>query len=484
MQSIIGRTEEIKEFRNIYASGMPEFVVVYGRRRVGKTFLIRELFAGDFAFYHTGLSPQDVDDSNMLSSQLQNFALSLRQAGVSVRGALKDWITAFDLLKEYLAKRIAEEPTKRQVVFIDELPWMDTPRSKFITAIEHFWNGWGAGVPQLMLVVCGSATAWISDNLLHNKGGLYNRKTREIKLHPFTLHEAEQFYQSRGISLNRYAQIQLYMMLGGIPYYMNYVQKGQSVEQITDNLFADQKGQLRDEVEQLFASLFTNHADCLKIIKFLSKRKTGYTRKDIADATKIPYGGGLTKTLMSLTESEFISKYTYYGKPSKEERYRLTDAFTLFQLSVVGKKKNPDARNWNDRFSQKSMSVWYGLAFENLCWNHIAQLKHALGIPSVHTEEFTWRVEGSEQTAGAQIDLLIRRADNIINLCEMKFSIADYAFDKKEEESLRNKIAAYQRETRCSETIMPTLITTYGLVSNSHSSLIQRTITMEDLFRE
>lgn len=482
MQKIIGRTAEIQELKNIYNSGVPEFVVVYGRRRVGKTYLIRELFSKDFAFYHTGLSPQDTAKDNLLASQLQNFASTLRHYNVNIQGPLMDWITAFDLLKDYLIATINKNPNKRQVVFIDELPWMDTPRSMFVAALEHFWNGWGAGIPQLMLIVCGSATAWISDKLLHNKGGLYGRMTREIKLHPFTLLEAELFYKNKGILLNRYAQMQLYMMLGGIPYYMSYVQKGMSVEQLVDYLFAEKNGKLRDELDQLFVSLFTNHADCMKIIRLLSNRKTGYTRKEIAEKTNLPYGGGLTKTLKALAESEFITQYTYYGKPSKDERYRLTDFFTLYQLTVINKKKDPDSKNWNDRFGQKTMSAWYGFAFEALCWNHIQQIKNALGIPSVHTEEFSWRIEGNEDEKGAQIDLLVRRADHIINLCEMKFSIADYVLTKNEEADIRHKIATFQRITACKETILPTLITTYGLQQNLHSSLIQATITMDDLF--
>ncbi|MCQ2973322.1 MAG: ATP-binding protein [Bacteroidales bacterium] len=482
MQKIIGRAKEISELNDVYTSGVPEFVVIYGRRRVGKTFLIREMFAEKFAFYHTGLAPQDIDETNMMNSQLNNFASSLRNYGEQC-GVIKDWISAFSKLKTLLINRIEKNPKKRQVVFIDELPWLDTPRSQFISALEHFWNGWGSGISQLMLIVCGSAIAWISDNLLHNKGGLYNRKTREIKLHSFTLCEAEQFYKSRGIVLNRYTQSQLYMMIGGIPYYMTYVEKGKSLEQITDNLFANRNGKLRNELDQLFVSLFTNHEECLKIIKLLSKSKIGYTRKEIAEITKIPYGGGLTKTLKALAESDFICQYTYYGKPSKEERYRLVDFFTIYQLSIINNKKNPDSKDWKDRFGLKVMSAWYGTAFEALCWNHIYQIKNALGIPSVHTEEFSWRVEASEITKGAQIDLMIRRADGIFNLCEMKFSISDYAFDKDEENKLRNRIATFQNITKCKEPIMPILVTTYGLTQNIYSNLIQKTITMDDLFK-
>ncbi len=482
MQKIIGRTAERAELQDIYESGRPELVVVYGRRRVGKTFLIREHFQGQFAFYHTGLSQQEIDATNQKEGQLQNFASSLRHYGKAEQKTPTDWLTAFDDLRSLLEIKMQASPNQRQVVFIDELPWMDTPRSGFLSALEHFWNGWGAGQTSLMLIVCGSATAWISDHLLHNKGGLYDRKTREIKLHPFTLHEAELYYQEQGIELDRYVQMQLYMMLGGIPYYMSYVRKGDSVEQTMDNLFAQRNAKLDDELEQLLVSLFTNHQDCMKIVRLLANRKSGYTRKDIAEKTGVPYGGGLTKTLKALTESDFIQKYIYYGLPNKEERYRLIDFYSLFALTVVHKKTSPDADVWKGQFDKRTMDIWYGFAFEALCWNHIPQIKQALGISSVHTVEFSWRAEKNDEHPGAQIELLIRRADRIINLCEMKFCVGEYVLDNIEASKIRNKIAIYQQLTHCKEVIHPTIVTTYGLAANKHSFFIQRVITMDDLF--
>lgn len=482
MQKIIGRIAEKAELKRIYESEKPELVVVYGRRRVGKTFLIREFFEGRFAFYHTGLSNQEMDISHQRDSQLQNFASSLRQYGKTEQVVPKDWLAAFDSLQALLEKKMKSEPNQRQVVFIDELPWMDTPRSGFVAALEHFWNGWGAGQTNLMLIVCGSATAWISDHLLHDKGGLYGRKTCEIKLHPFTLNEAEQYYKEQGIELDRYAQTQLYMMLGGIPYYMSFVRKGNSVEQAISDLFTGRDAKLTGELEHLFVSLFTNHLECLRIIRLLATRKTGFTRKEIAEKTGIPYGGGLTNTLKALAESDFIQRYVYYGSPMKEERYRLIDFFSLFDLTLLGKRTKPDADVWKGHFDRKVMDAWYAFAFETLCWNHIAQIKKALGIADVQTVEFSWRAEGTDDFPGAQIDLIIRRADRIINLCEMKFSISNYIIDKSDDASLRHKIATYQRLTHCKESIHPVLVTTYGLVANKYSLCIQKVVTMDDLF--
>ena len=484
MQRIIGRTAEKAELQRVFESGRPELVVVYGRRRVGKTFLIREFFEGQFAFYHTGLSQQEMDSAHQKDSQLQNFASSLRRYGNVGQGIPTDWMAAFDLLQTLLEERMQREPNQRQVVFIDELPWMDTPRSGFLAALEHFWNGWGAGQTQLLLIVCGSATAWISNHLLHNKGGLYGRQTCEIKLHPFTLHEAEMFYQEQGIELDRYAQTQLYMMLGGIPYYMSYVRKGDSVEQTVKRLFMGHDAKLAGELELLFASLFTNHQECLRIMRLLATRKTGFSRKEIAGNTGIPYGGGLTSTLKALAESDFIQRYIYYGLPAKEERYRLIDFFSLYALTVLEKPAAPDAEVWRSQFDRRVMDTWYAFAFESLCWNHIPQIKKALGIAAVQTAEFSWRAEATDEHPGAQIDLIIRRADRIIDLCEMMFSISDYLIDKSDDAALRNKVATYQRLTRCKESIHPILVTTYGLTANKYSHSIQKVVTMDDLFAE
>lgn len=482
MQEIVGRKREMEEIKTLYNSGQPEFLVVYGRRRVGKTFLIRELFMQEFAFYHTGLSPIETEDGKLLECQLQNFASSLRQYSDTPVSKLSDWMDAFDRLRTLLETKIKEDTAKRQVVFIDELPWMDTPRSNFIAALEHFWNGWCAGQPQIMLIVCGSATSWISDHLLHNKGGLYGRLTDSIKLHPFTLREAELFYEKKGLVMDRYAQTRAYMTFGGIPYYLSFLKCGVSLDENIEQLLLTKDAKLKTELEQLFVSLFYNHDDCLKIIRFIATRKTGFTRKEIAEKTGLPYGGGLTNTLKSLEESDFIQKYTYYGKPAKEERYRLIDFFTLYVTSVLEKQSKPDTKNWQDRFSKKVMDAWYGFAFESLCWNHIDQIKSALGVPSIHSEEFSWRADANEEHGGAQIDLIIRRADRIINLCEMKFSKSEYVIDKEDDENIRNKQAVFEQLTKCRETIHPTLITTYGLSANKYSHNIQKTITLDDLF--
>ena len=448
-------------------------MAVYGRRRVGKTYLIRELFGDRMAFYHTGLSQMEQDDKSILSSQLHNFASSLRKYGCEVN-SIGSWLQAFDLLSGLLASKIKPNPEIRQVVFIDELPWMDTPRSQFMSALEHFWNGWGAGVSQLMLIVCGSAASWMSDKLILNHGGLYGRLTAQMKLHPFSLAECEDFYRKNGIGLDRYSQLKLYMMIGGIPYYMSMVRRGMSLEENTRLLFTTDDARLKGELGLLFQSLFTNHEECLAIVRLLANKRIGFTRKEIASQLGVAYGGGLSKTLKVLEESDFIQSYTYYGMPQKEVRYRLVDFYSIYQLCVGEASDKSDA----------AMNGWFGFAFETLCWNHIDKIKLALGIADVRTEQFSWHANATDEYRGAQIDLVIKRADRASNICEIKFYNAEYFIDKTDDLDIRHKLSLYQRLNKCRDTIIPTLITTYGLSENKYSGLYQRVLTMDDLFMD
>lgn len=478
MNTIVGRKREQKELLQLYESNKAEFVVVYGRRRVGKTFLVRELFQENFAFYHTALSPIELEGEKLLEKQLQNFYYSLKRYGGYFHHQPKDWMEAFEMLISLLEQKGKD---KRLVVFIDEMPWMDTPRSGFITAFEHFWNGWGAGQKHLMMIVCGSATSWISDKLIQNKGGLYGRSTYEMHLSPFTLGECEEFFRSEGIVMNRYDQLQSYMIMGGIPYYLSYLKKGNSLAQNIDQLFFQKEGKLRHEFDRLYASLFTNPTDYITIVKLLSKRREGYTRAEIAQLTKIPYGGGLTKILKALEVSDFITSYVHYAQSTRYTYYKLTDFYTLFYLHFIEKGGEKNPRFWQDNQLSPSLNAWRGISFEEICFAHSDKIKTALGIASVQTEISPWHCQSAE-LGGAQIDMLIDRADHIINACEMKFSTNDFTIDRKYDAELRRKWDIFIRETKCRKSVHPVMITTYGLTSNEYSNQIQNVITMDDLF--
>lgn len=480
MKELIGRKQEQRELLDLYKSSGAEFVAVYGRRRVGKTFLVDETLGSHITIRHAGLSP--IDDNgkrNMLKDQLKHFYHSLLSQGMKKSKCPSSWLEAFFMLEMYLQ---SIDNGSRQVVFLDELPWMDTPRSGFVTALEGFWNGWACHRHNFMLVVCGSATSWILDNLINNHGGLYGRVTYEIKLSPFTLKECEEFFQSRDIKLSRYDIVQSYMMLGGIPYYLSYFQKGLSLAQNIDRLFITSNAKLREEYDRLFSAVFTNPEDMKRIVELLSTKHAGFTRQEILQKTGIDDSGLATKMLKALEVSDFILKYVPFGTGKRNETYKLTDPFCLFyQHWVVGQDKvNPDF--W--MLSQQSQSVtsWRGIAFEEVCFSHIQQIKAALGISGVSSTQSAWALHGDDEKEGTQIDLLISRKDNVINMCEMKFCGDDFKVTKAYERKLAHRQIVLSEMISRRTVIHPVLITTYGLTYNEYSGSFLHTIIMDDLF--
>ena len=368
---MIGRKKEIDELNRLYDSQKAELVAIYGRRRVGKTFLVDEVFEGKFAFRHAGLSPSD-SKKGMLLLQLKNFYNSLIDQGMDKSKAPDNWLDAFFMLEQFLKSKDTGE---RQVVFLDELPWMDTPRSGFITAFESFWNNWACHRKNLMVIVCGSANSWILDKLINNHGGLYNRVTYEIKLTPFTLSECEEFYKDQGVNYTRYDIAQSYMILGGIPYYMGYMNPAKSLAQNIDDILFSRNGKLLDEYDRLFSSAFSNPEEMKEIINILGKRNAGYTRTELLKELGRTDGGTISKHLNSLIASNYITKYVPFGESLKHEHYKLTDPFCLFYLHFNDKTNGKVAHFWQNSFSKQEVISWRGFAFEHLCFNHIAQIK-------------------------------------------------------------------------------------------------------------
>ena len=463
----------------LYRSDRPEFVAIYGRRRVGKTFLIKQALKDRITFQHTGVSPVDQEKGkSRMKIQLESFHYSLLNHGLEGYTTPKSWMEAFFQLEQLLTKL---DDGSRQVVFIDELPWMDTPRSGFLPAFESFWNGWCSGRDNMMLVVCGSATSWILGNLSRSRGGLYGRLTDEIKLSPFTLKECEEYFAHEGIALSRYDIVQAYMVFGGIPYYISHFQKGQSLEGNIDKILFGRTPRLKDEFDRLFNAIFGNPEDCKKIIRLLATRHGGFTREEIAKATGLPLGGGLTDTLNALTESDFVQRYVPYGKSGKSEHYKLIDNFCLFWLKYV-EPNTADASFMTDNLTSDIMKGWRGVAFEEVCWQHIAQIKRALEIGGVKSSLSAWNVKGDDEQEGVQIDLLIIRDDKVVNLCEMKFDGDAYTIEKDEELKLRRRIETLKGTLSRKQTVHLTLITTYGVAYGKHSGIVQKHVGMDELF--
>lgn len=478
-QRMIGRTKQIKELNELYNSNKAELVAIYGRRRIGKTYLVDETFKGRITFRHAGLSPIDEKKSGMLKAQLEHFYYSLLLQGMKKTKKPTNWLEAFYMLEKYLEEN---DDGSRQVVFLDELPWMDTPRSGFMTAFEGFWNTWGCHRDNLMVVVCGSANSWILDKLINNHGGLYNRVTYEIKLEPFTLHECEKFYESKNIKLSRYDIIQSYMILGGIPYYMNYFQRGMSLAQNIDNILFAKHGKLINEYNRLFASIFHNPDLMKQIVGLLYTKNAGYTRSEISEKIKLKDGSTLTQGLNALIASDFVVKYIPFGK-GKREHYKLVDPFCMFYLHFVENSKNINENFWQQNLSTQAVVSWRGYAFENVCFNHVPQIKKALGISGVITTHSAWS-KRSDDTEGTQIDLLISRNDNVINMCEIKYYGDKFMVNKDYYHKLLHRQELLTQEISKKFSIHSTLITTFGLYYNEYSGIFTNQIKMDDLFAE
>lgn len=480
MGKLIGRKSEIRELNERYYSDKAELIVVYGRRRVGKTFLVRETFKDKITFYHTGLSPYDERAKVGKQEQLSHFYHSLLSYGMQESSCPKDWLQAFYMLESLLDSLDDGSP---QLVFIDELPWMDTPGSKFLTAFEAFWNGWASARNNIKCIVCGSATSWIADNMINNHGGLYGRQTCEIKLRPFTLNECEQYFASRDIEFTRYDIAEIFMTVGGIPYYLDQFKKGYSVAQNIDRLFFAPDAPLKNELNRLFSSLFSKPEQYIKTIRKLATRHYGYSRTEISDYLGVSSGAGLTKLLNSLEASNFIISYRPADSQRREILYRLTDPMCGFFLRFVENSKNNDPSYWQHNQNSAPINSWRGIAFEDLCISHIDQIKKALGISGVATTESTLTLRGDGNNKGTQIDLVIERNDRVVNLCEMKFYNSQFAIDKDYDLTLRNRINLLYSYLSRSQTIHLTLITTFGLQFNKYSGIVQQCLNLDDLFQ-
>ena len=470
---IIGRNREKDILSKCLSSKRPEFVVVYGRRRVGKTFLIKEFFNGQFSFYATGLSDEKT------KGQLKAFHASLQVYGCMEKKVPEDWFEAFIRLRVLLEKEdIYRDPVSgRRVVFLDELPWMDTARSDFKSALEYFWNSWASSQEDLLLIVCGSATSWIIKHMLKGRKGFHNRVTRQIRLLPFSLKECEDLLLNNDIVMTREQIIECYMVFGGIPYYLNLIDSRLSLAQNIDELMFKPYGDLKDEYDELFYSLFKKPEKHMAIIKALAETKNGKTRQELSEIREIGGGSVLTENLQELEQCGFIRRYTNYIKPTNAAYFQLVDPFVLFSLRFLAPRKQG---SWMEYIHSPSYNAWRGNAFGICCVNHISKIKEALGIAGVDTMEYAWRSQSSNP--GAQIDLLIDRKDGIINLCAMKYTDDVFEVDRSEYEKLMNRLSTFQKETRPRKAIHMTLVSVNGLLAGKYSSVFQNVITGEQLF--
>ena len=473
MNTIIGRELEIKKLSAAVDRVRPEFIALYGRRRVGKTFLINQMFRNQFAFKMTGVI------EGTLKDQFTAFVDAMNDYGFDVPEQPKDWMQAFIMLKNALKKKVNNG--EQCIVFIDELPAMDAEGSNVAGAVGYFWNNWASQYDNFVFIICGSATSWMITNVIDSKGGLHDRITVEMPIHPFTLKETEQYLEYQHFLWNRQMVLQAYMIFGGIPYYLSLLDKEESLVQNVDRLFFSQDIQMRREFRRLFNTLYKNPEKHIDIIKALNKSRKGLTREEIASELKCSNNGHLGKQLEDLVCCDLIRKNIVREKEIKRKDaiYQLCDFFSLFYLTFI-ERAEVEQQYWSHHINTPEVNSWMGLTYERICMAHIQQIKHSLHLDTISTLSYSWRSKTS--TPAAQIDIIIERADKIVNICEVKYCQYEYNLDKDEYERINKRKNAFIQETGLRHTPWLTMITTEGVARGKYSEMIQTQVTLDDLF--
>ncbi len=480
--AIIGREKEIKELKKYMASDQSEFIAIYGRRRVGKTFLVKELMEGRFTFRMTG------KENAPLKDQLINFSYAMDNFFQDDR-VPKNWSEAFRML----SKHIEQLGGGIKIIFIDELPWFATAKSRFLSALEHFWNDWAYYRNDIKLIVCGSATSWMLKKLINSRGGLHNRVTHKMLISPFTLEEMERYFHSKGFSYERPEMIDCYLAVGGVAYYLSLFNSEKSVAENINELCFTKGGEMTDEFDRLFDSLFKKPDKYVAIIEALGSARKGMTRMDIISKAKLLNNGNVTKMLKELEACDFIRSYYPFGRLKKEKMYQLTDQFTLFYLHFMKAQATHGKNYWLHMIGTPEYAAWSGYAFETVCLHHLDQIVEALGISGVLYSPCSWAYRPSEAIIedsaadedlkrGGQIDLLIDRKDKTISICEMKYSGTQYEITKAYANYVDQRLRTFRKVTKTRKSFSIVYITPFGLVSNMYARKVNKQVIADDLF--
>ena len=474
---LIGREQEKEILSGLLKSEQAEFVAIYGRRRVGKTYLVRQFFHEQIVFSFTGAFETETN------IQINNFWVELKRVypEAKLQKNSQNWPDAFHKLTDYLMTY--KESKSKIVIFIDELPWLDRTGAGFLSALEYFWNQHGSQFNNLIFITCGSAASWMIGKLLKAKGGLHNRVTCRIELKPFSLKETKEFCEYKNLKFNYYQLTQLYMVLGGIPYYWQSIQQGKSVAQAIDNLCFDSNGLLTKEFEYLYHSLFKNAENHVKIIEVLATHPYGLTRNQLLEETKISNGGNFVRVIENLIDCGFIKSLEPYGKKNRDTVFRVVDFYSVFYLKYIIENSGDRNNIWQNLSKSPSYNSWMGYAFENICLTHLRPIHAALGIAGVFTKVSSFYFRGNEELPGAQIDIVIERNDGIIHLCEAKFTSTEFVLNKEINQGLRRKRLVFQEVTKTKKMVVTTLFSTYSAIQNQYyNEEIHSEVTLESLF--
>ncbi len=483
MTTILGRKEELKILARLHKSQKAEFLAIYGRRRIGKTYLIHEYFK-DKGIYFDFTGTKGASKEQQLRNFADKFASTFR-LGNSI-SPLPDWQEAFFLLRKELETL---SPNQKFILFFDELPWIASPKSGMLSALEYFWNSYLSKKKNVLLIVCGSAASWMIKKIAHNKGGFHNRLTQQIRLLPFTLNETEQFLQAQGVDLERKRIVEIYAAIGGVASYLSHVQRGLSSAQVIQKICFAPQAPLISEFPRLYESLFDDAKKHMAIVEALAKKRSGMTLEDLLHATDLPSGGGTKDVLEELEESGFIMYVHEFGKKKKEGRYRLIDEYSLFYFTWIkpafpSASANLSQDYWMKKQGSPTYASWAGYTFEGICFKHVENLIKAMELSVVATSFSGWNYRPTEKTEkGAQIDLVVDRSDKCVTLIEIKFHEGEFVIDKQYASELAHKKQCFKQATKTRKHVFLTLLTAFGAKENAHYlSVIDSQLTLESLF--
>lgn len=471
---MIGRDKQINQLNETLNSSKSSFVAITGRRRVGKTYLIDEVYKKNICLRVTGI------EGGNFKAQVVNFTQKISEhSSKPIFTVPKNWQEAFLHLKSYLK---ALPNNKKQVIFLDELPWINTPKSGFIQLLAHLWNDFLSKESHFILVVCGSSTSWITQKIVNDKGGFHNRLTHLIKLSPFTLSETKQFLQSKNIRQTDSSIAELYMVMGGIPFYLENVKNGESPMVSVERMCFLDGGILKNEYDNLYKAIFESPANHEAVVESLAHAKQGLTREEIIKKTKIKVGGTYQRTMEELLTAGFIVEEYPFAKKKRGSIYRLVDEFSVFYHKFIKENRKSQIGIWQMLSNSQSYKIWSGYAFESLCMKHVNEIKGALGVQNVYTDTSSYRHIGNELEDGFQIDLIINRKDMVINLCECKFYESNFEITKKYGTQLKIRKSLFRTATKTKKNIFTTLITNHPIKENEYSlESIDVRITVSDM---
>lgn len=471
---LVGRRSERKTLEYCESTNKSELVCVYGRRRVGKTYLVEQTLSPYFAFHVVG------SKNAKTSEQLREFGLELIDRGDQNPNPPVSWREAFNRLYKVVTSADApKSPHGKAVVFIDEFPWFCRQRSDFLSAFSTFWNRRSSAGQKLLVIICGSATSWVIDHLLESADDLAARVTESIFLEPFTLGESERYFNDRGFGWDRETIIETHMVFGGLPFFFSLMHPHLSLWENIDRLCLAPRAQLKNETMMLLESTMRRSRVYVDLFALLARHKYGVRKQAAFEALGYSSGQFAAATQEAI-KCGYIREYRNLGKPQRPKYLQLVDPFILFHYHLIDPPKAEAPKCWSDFVAdQGRYSNWRGNAFEIVCLYHVRQLKAALGIGGISTKEYPW-MSGSG-AGGAQIDLVIERADRVIDLCEMKFTSGPFELTREAERELVRKREVYRRETDTRYACKIVLVSVSGTTGTCDGEIAQQ-LDVNDLF--